>query len=81
MEFKNDIGQTIELNDTVTHIDLLCGRKSLVVGRVVGFTAQKVKVEFVNHYEDKLTLAPNYLTVVGKAVDLQKIYREERGLE
>ena len=63
----NSISQEINIGDKVTYTQMGgTGKRYLLYGEVVGFTDKKVKCYFPKW--EKMTLAPDFITVVSKAV-------------
>ena len=61
----NSISQKINIGDRITYTQIGgTGKRYLHAGVVVGFTDKKVKCYF--HSWGKMTLAPDFLTVVSR---------------
>lgn len=60
----NSISQKINIGDRVTYTQVVNGKRHLLAGEVIGFTEKKVKCYF--HNWDKMTLAPDFITVVSR---------------
>ena len=60
----NSISQKINIGDRITYTHTGGNKKFLLAGEVIGFTEKKVKCYF--HNWDKMTLAPDFLTVVNR---------------
>lgn len=61
----NSISQKINIGDRITYTQIGGnGKRYLLAGEVIGFTAKKVKCYF--HNWDYKTLAPDFITVVSR---------------